>query len=106
MGMQAKVFTLANTDIPTPGTRVQLNGGTLLYVESVVVQAATANTGNIFVGDASVSSSRGIQLAPGTSIEITGYEQRGQTLCLNLADLYVDTATAGNDACVVYMKQV
>jgi len=94
-----KLIPLAQTDVPTAGTRVRLNGGTSRLVTTVIIQAATGNTGNIYLGDSSVDSTHCHQLAPGASITLNAdqdMENEDKTY-LDLADMYVDTATNGND---------
>lgn len=59
--------------VTTAGTAVQLNGGTSISVpngSTVAVRADGANTGNIYVGDADVSSSNGFILGAGESVSM------------------------------------
>jgi hypothetical protein len=96
-----KLFTLAAVNIPTAGTRVQITA-TETYTTTVMLQAAVANVGNIFIGDSSVSSTRGLALSPGQVLTLTAdLINRGQE-SLNIADLYVDTATNSNNLWVSY----
>lgn len=52
--------------VTTAGTRVTLAASQA--VKSVTIKALTTNTGTIYVGDTSVSSANGLQLAAGDSI--------------------------------------
>lgn len=78
------------TTITTAGTRVQLASNSC---SAVVIEAPSTNTGVIYVGDSSVSSTVfGAELQPGQS---TG-------LAINNTNkIYVDTATSGNKVAVL-----
>ncbi len=60
--------TVANgqTSVATAGTAVALAGTTT--IQSISVRANTGNTNNIYVGNASVSSSNGFILAAGEGV--------------------------------------
>lgn len=76
--------------VATAGTAVQLNGGTSLAVPdgaSVAVIAADGNTGSVYVGDSSVTTSNGAELTPDSS------------LSLNVADvstIHIDADNSGD----------
>ncbi len=98
-GMKVKLIPIAKTDIPTATTRVQLNGGVSRKCTTVLLKAASANTGNIYVGDSTVDSSLCHPLAPGQDLIINAdqdLENEDKTY-IDLADIWVDTATNGND---------
>ena len=100
--MALKIYTLAELDIPTAGTRVQASA-TSTIVSSIIFQADTANTGNIFVGDVNVTSTRGYALTPGDSIAFSGDMAGYSGKEFILSDFYVDTATNGNDVWITYV---
>ena len=54
--------------VTTAGTRVTLAGSQT--IKSVTVKALRANTGTIYVGDASVASTNGFALAPGETVSM------------------------------------
>lgn len=56
------------TTVTTAGTRVTLAASQA--VKSVAIKALVANTGTIYVGNASVSSANGLQLAAGESVSL------------------------------------
>jgi hypothetical protein len=60
--------TISNgkTTVATAGTRVTLASSTT--VRSIVVKALNSNTGTIYVGNSTVASSNGLQLAAGESV--------------------------------------
>lgn len=79
------------TDIPTAGTRVQLASNTV--TNGVLLQAPSTNTGLIYVGDNSVSSTDfGTELQPGQSTSIA---------IDNTNKIWVDTDVSGSDIAVI-----
>ena len=101
--MALRFVTMAELDIPTAGTAVQVSASAI-PVSTVIFQADPANTGAVYVGDSAVAATRGIVLNPGdiTSISADRLGQTGQEL--RLSDFYVDAATNGNDVRVSYIK--
>ena len=95
---------MAQLDIPTSGTRVQVSA-TEVTTTSVTFYAADANTGKVFIGDSSVSSTRFIAaLDAGESLNISAdYYGTGQEF--DLSDFYIDAATSGDDAHVSYVTR-
>lgn len=83
--------------VTTAGTRVQVSTDALLNVRSAVVQALATNTGVIYVGGSNVDSTHGVTLQPGESITL---EVEGDHL--NLSSVYIDAATNGDKANVIY----
>jgi hypothetical protein len=66
----------------------------------VTVQADPDNTGNVYVGDSTVSSTRGVELAPGDSMTFQAIDKEKR---YNLAEIYVDAATNNDSVRFVYM---
>ncbi len=62
-------MAIVNTiTVATAGTAVQSpSSGT---VKAVLFKARSSNTGNAYVGDSNVSSSRGVELQPGESFHM------------------------------------
>lgn len=71
-------------NVTTAGTRVALAASQA--ISSVTVKAKAANTGSIYVGDSTVSSSNGFVLAAGEAISMD---------IDNLADIYLDSSVNG-----------
>lgn len=96
-----KTKVLTAVTVSSAGTRVQLTASDIVAY-AVVVQANPANTGNIFVGDSTVSSSNGVILEPGDFfvIEPDISEDLDE---VNLSDIYLDAATNNDGARVQYM---
>jgi len=95
--IKTKLVPIKQLNIPTAGTRVQVNA-TSRKCTTVIIQALTGNTGNVFLGDVTVASTLGLALAPGVHITISAdsdLENEDKTF-IDLADLYVDTATNNN----------
>ncbi len=82
--------------VTTAGTRVQLST-TNTICRKIEIQALSANTNYVFVGDitvvAATGSERGIRLAPGAVI--TMYVQ-------DLYSLYLDSRVSGEGVSYVY----
>lgn len=104
--MAIKLFTLAQVTVTTTGTRVQVSTSDLA-VTSVVIQAAPANTGNIYVGDDAVTSTRNsatLEPSRAWSISADGSGRAGQEEFV-LSDFWVDSATSGDKVNVSYIKR-
>jgi len=96
--VKTKLLPIEQKTITTAGTRVQCNSGTSRQATTVILQALTGNSGNVFVGDSTVAAAAGIQLAPGASITLNADEdlENEDKTYIDLADLWFDTATNGN----------
>jgi hypothetical protein len=83
-------------DVPTAGTAVQVDAttsATVQKVKSILFHARAGNTGNIYVGDSSVSATASsLELQPGQSVEISFGDGS-----VPLSTFYVDAATNGDD---------
>jgi hypothetical protein len=100
-----KLFTIADKDIPTAGTRVQVTS-TSTIITTVVFQAKTTNTGVVIIGDSNVAAGQGLELSPGETLAITAdMSGRSGGDELDLSDFWLDTATNGNDVKISYIKR-
>lgn len=72
-------------NVTTAGTAVQITT-TNTGIHTVVVRAKIANTGKIYVGASTVSSTTGLELGPGDAITVTTG---------NLANIYLDCSVSG-----------
>lgn len=95
---------LAKVTIATAGTPVQLNPADW-QATSLLIQADPLNTGSIYVGDTTVSSSTGIALSAGQTLSITPDEIRAHSEGIVMNDIWFDTATGGNAARITYLKR-
>lgn len=80
--------------VTTAGSRVQLSAISV-PCKKVIIQSASGNTGNTFVGDSTVSSSNGLVMYPGsaTSFILTPS---------NLNLLWIDSAVNGEGVIYYY----
>lgn len=69
---------------------------TTYFVDSLTIYAEVTNTGNVYVGDSSVSSATGIPIAPGDTAEIDldMGSKAGEEISLD--DVFVVSSTSGN----------
>ncbi len=98
-GRTNAVATLANTaelNVATADTEVPVSA-TAIYVDSVIIRAKAANTGLVYVGGPSADATS-IVLEQGDQVVFTA--RPGQKI--NLADIYVDVVTNGDDAYASY----
>jgi hypothetical protein len=63
-------------------------------IKSILVHANKANTGDVYVGDSTTSSTTTVPLEPGEKLEIEFRESVEETSG-DLADFYVDSAVSG-----------
>jgi aryl-phospho-beta-D-glucosidase BglC (GH1 family) len=106
--IKTKLIPIQQLNVPTAGTRVQANSGTSRQATTVIIQALTSNTGNIYVGDSTVASTLGLMLAPGASITLNAdqdLENEDKTY-IDVADIYIDAATNGNKANILVVDLV
>jgi hypothetical protein len=83
--------TLYNGQVTTnAGTAVALTTSTA--IKSVSVKALAANTGIVYVGTSSVSSSNGYELNAGEAIDIDHND---------LSEVYIDVSVDGEGACYI-----
>jgi hypothetical protein len=95
----------AAKNVTTAGTRVQLTT-TDTITSSVIIQAKNSNTGTIYVGDSTVSSTQGLELSPGESIAFTGDNRNeGQADELVLSDIWLDSSVNGEGVQWAYYKK-
>ena len=81
------------TDVPTAGTRVQVDN-TTRRVLSITFKGRVGNTGNVYVGGSTVSSTAGFELQVNQSIT---FDFASGLVSGVMSDFYVDAATDGND---------
>lgn len=96
MAQTVKIF--GTVTITTAGTRQRVTTSDI-SMYSVLIQADPGNTGNVYVGDITVTSLNGEVLAPGDSYIV----DLDPEIELKLADFYVDAATSGNKVRVQYL---
>lgn len=98
-------YTLPDKTVTTASTRVQLTTVNLM-VFCITIQALPGNTGNIFVGDSSVSSTQAfVELTPGSVYVLDGYmnpNQKGTMETMNISRIYIDSEENGDGVHIGY----
>ena len=105
--MAVILVTLAQGIVTTSGTEISASNGTATAtsvdrVTKVFISAPAANTGTIYVGDSDVSTTRGIPIVKGNSLEIASQGDE----YINLAGIWIDAATNGDKFQISYLKKV
>jgi len=81
--------------VTTAGTAVQLSA-TATSITSILIQAESGNTNNIYFGDSTVDSNNGFVIAPSCELNLSGDDIRGITEGMILSDMYIDADTDAN----------
>lgn len=91
--------------VATAGTRVQASA-TSKTAPTIIFQADSANTGNMYIGDSSVAAANGISLSAGQIMSFSADPRpMGGTDELDLSDFYIDAAVNGESVRVVLMRR-
>ncbi len=104
-GLNSEVIT-----VTTAGTRVPLSA-TPKYVSYLAIKSpVTGNTGQIYVGGVTVSSTNGYPLQPSTATVSTEIVIHSAMLGMqgeefDLSQIYLDATTNGNTALILYDKK-
>lgn len=98
MAQKSKVLTAVT--IATSGTRQAITALDRNAV-SIMIQADSLNTGKIYIGDSTVTTSNGIELAAGETFVLTPDIGDKEII---LSDIYLDTQTNGNVARIQYLS--
>ena len=85
--------------VTTAGTRVQLSSTQVLAV-NVSIQAKAANTGVIYVGGATISSSRGVALAAGDTLALLPMARQNEYY--DLQSIWLDASVNGEGVTYAY----
>jgi hypothetical protein len=103
--MASKLVTLAALNLDSAGTAQQLSS-TSIHVESIIITAATGNTGIIYIGDSNVASNRfALELDAGIAGTIDAPLAKGGSDFIDLAEVYFDGDTTGDDINVSYLQR-
>lgn len=71
---------------------------------SLIITADASNSGNLFIGDSSVTITNGIPIEPGNTLTLATPERDRYTE-IDLADIYIITGSTGNKARVSYLRR-
>jgi hypothetical protein len=94
---------LKNLAQVTPDAVTPLSAATVDKVLVAFVSAPAANTGNIFIGGPTVSSTTGTEIVKGTTLRI---DAPGADEHLDLQLMFVKNVTAGDDVQISYLQKV
>lgn len=101
--MAQKSIILGVVAVTTAGTRKQISTDSKACY-AIVLQANSSNTGKIYVGDSTVTSSNGIELSAGDSLTISPQSiNGGSDTEINLTDVYIDAQVSGESVRVHYL---
>lgn len=102
--MAIQTLPLTDKNVTTAGTRVQLQS-TNQYVFDLIIQAKPANTGSIYVGDSTVTSTKCIELLPGQIYSMAGAVKPNSLEELNIADYWIDSSVNGEGVHLSYQQR-
>lgn len=95
-------FATLNVTVTTAGTRVQASS-TELWVKKAIIRSDAGNTGNLFIGTVTVSSTVGLHMEPADPPIVLGdLEIGGKDDFFNLEDLYVDASANAQKLTILY----
>lgn len=94
--------TIADISLVSTGTTRLTTATTKAY--SLLLQAPSTNSGKIYVGDSSVSSTQGIELAAGQSITMSPIKNGGRIESVPLNSVYFIAATTGDKVKILYQQ--
>jgi len=86
--------------VTTAGTRVRLVAAST-KVRKVKIKALVGNTGVMYIGDSTVASTNGFQLAAGAEIFLNDLFWNEYDI-VDLYELYLDSAVNGEGVSVIY----
>ena len=87
------LFISDSTDVPTAGTRVQINN-TARMCRYIIFKARSGNTGAVYIGGSTVSAADGYSLLAAETLALNFKDAGGSC---PMSDFWVDAATNGND---------
>jgi hypothetical protein len=96
-----KIVTLPPITVVSAGTRVKIDAAAQ-DVKGVIVQADSANTGKIFVGDITVTSSNGFTLNAREALAIDPASPNNPAE-MDISTIYVDSDTSGSIVRITYL---
>ncbi len=100
-----KLYTIASVSTLGGGTAVPLSATSLL-AQSVSIQSDLGNVASIAVGGDTVAPGTGIQLSAGDSCQIEPPNIDGTVDQIDLSEVFISSATAGQVVRVSYMAKV
>lgn len=99
-----QLFSLPTVNVASGGVAYPLTA-TQVFAASISLQADFNNVGRISVGGEDVTTTTGIQLAPGDSCVIEYPSSAKFTDEFDLSKIYITSASANDKVRVIYMKR-
>jgi len=99
------VPTSASKSVTTAGTRVQLSTDSSIRSGYIVIQALSTNSGKIFLGGTTVSSSNGLTLSASASVTLNAEAIKGGARIYRLSDFYIDSSVNGEGVNITYFLE-
>jgi len=90
--MAIGIGTQSLVTVASAGTAV-VAGANSVEAHAVIITASKGNTGNLYIGDSTVDSTTGAELAAGEAFIVNGDGEY-----VDLSTIYVDAATNGDTA--------
>jgi len=97
--------TTTTVTVTTAGTRVQITTNTSARVQAFCLQNPSTNSGVIYYGDSSVSSTNGIELFPGDKEYFNCENTKFGVRVYRPSDIYIDTNVSGSIARIVFFSE-
>lgn len=101
MRLKPKAF---RKTITTAGTRERLTTADR-SIPAVVIQALTANTGIVYVGDSEVSATNGLELSAGDSITLENDDLGNADAKISLKDIWLDVSISTDGVVAFYLER-
>lgn len=109
--MSLKAIATGQKTVATAGTQLPLTAAKTI-AKGLKITALAGNAGVVYIGDANVDSTTGIQLAAGASLDVgaalAGLSQGGDNPkepAVDLNAIFVDAATNGDKVSFVYWTE-
>lgn len=103
--MAVKIETIPTVAIVTGGTAVPVSAQSL-HVTSVTIQADSANVGDVYFGDSTVTAINGQAISAMDTIQIEGpVGPRGYAEEFDLSKTFINSSTSGNKVRVIAFRR-
>lgn len=99
--MSVSFVSLPQVTVATSGTEQRISANAISNAVKVYLSAPAANTGSIWIGDASVAVGRGIEVIKGTTLVLYAENE-----LLDLNNIWVDAATNNDKVSIAYLSKV
>jgi hypothetical protein len=94
-------FSNGSAAVSCPSSGNEQLTSTQLIVAWAVIQAPAANTGNVYFGGSGVTTSNGVYIVPGGSLNLP---PRSNTAAFNLSGVYMACTQSGDSVTYIYAQ--